>query len=438
MTGPDTMSFDSAKEEELDNSFDEACWESARSSWIYMEMEPRQRGCWLDNSFSVSYESGDRRLNSSGNSDGASVIMTSCNTSGVLDDTDTSLDFIEDFNFGHIEENVECEEVDYHKIDTEHRYTAYDSLLSNNNFILRKQSTEVNPYIGKILPNSVSPNSARDSTPSTRRSVSLDSYLPQKNQNLAMKQSETVHFPHLVTRIQALPPVPPYSQRFSKYNQAQSQFQELAPLFTSPSSRCPALTRADLDPDTESVVSTCTMATVSTTGSCNSLYRIPTKLRKLSSSSSSGNSSWSAITRKNTCSGSDPVKFQTHPPVSVLPKLLQDTFTYLWCENPDRDPFNTFSVSETDLTTAIVHLEQQLSNSVSNRQEKSRISLLSDFVQRDSPPTLSTSRGDGSSRQSTSTASDVMGENDNIEPSKNLPFRVQFIMESYCSIYMTR
>nr|KAI8725769.1 STE20-like serine/threonine-protein kinase [Biomphalaria glabrata] len=103
------------------------------------------------------------------------------------------------------------------------------------------------------------------------------------------------------------------------------------------------------------------------------------KVRKLSTSAKS---TWSALTSKSVIKTVDPAiqdSSRVSPQVytSSLPKFLREVFSYLWCDNPDRDPFNTFSVSETELTSAIAHLEQQLSTRVSNPEQKSRASLFS-------------------------------------------------------------
>ncbi|ESO83096.1 hypothetical protein LOTGIDRAFT_223090 [Lottia gigantea] len=74
------------------------------------------------------------------------------------------------------------------------------------------------------------------------------------------------------------------------------------------------------------------------TSSCStcSSYSIPDKIRKLSCSSS--------------CISCKDMSY----------RLILEVAADLWKENPDRDIYNTFNVSESDLTKAIEHLEDQL------------------------------------------------------------------------------
>lgn len=204
--------------------------------------------------------------------------------------------------------------------------------------------------------------------------------------------------------------------------------------------RSHSLTSPDIDIDRQSMASVFTVATTSTTTSCSSLYRIPTKMRKLSSSSSSK-------------SAKNPHSFPARPSApllsSLMPKHLKDVASLLWSENPDRDPFNTFAVSETELTSAIAHLEHQLGTSTRGKTNKARTSLFSSIFPSDAALSPSSSPGTPASKVSSDLRpslsrfasvddNQIKYNQENDCSSKQLPFRVQFIMESYCNIYMMR
>ena len=89
--------------------------------------------------------------------------------------------------------------------------------------------------------------------------------------------------------------------------------------------------------------------------------------------------------------------------------LVFDTATQLWKENPERDLFNTFSVSEQDLTCAIAHLETQLGARL--------------------PPIL----------PEVDESEEAEGVAQSQAPvDRELPFRIKFILDSYCNIFWLR
>lgn len=456
MPRPENMSPEIEKNEEVDNCFDGTCWESARSSWIYMEMEPRQREFWLDSRL-VLPEPASHNVNSSSDSDRLSVGAALCelpeptshnvNSSSEWDrlsvsaalcelpeaklNTDATPELAQDFAFACIKNNTDCDVINDYSAEYKQLCVTSERILSNSNLIVKKEPIFVSSSTENREPKQRSPKTHGYKTSSPQRSISLDSYPIQRNQYRLIKQSETVHFPHILRREKAFPFQPNYRETLFKNSVTSSPFLHLMPRFPSPAQTGPVSARTDLETDRESVISMGTVTTLSTTGSCNSLYRIPAKLRKLSSASSSGNSSWSAITNKNTRLAPDLTKY----PTSLHPNLLQDTFSYLWCENHDRDPFNTFSVSESDLTAAIAHLEQQLSGS-SKADDAGR--FLSNFSQLGSALAPSLSAEKHSSDPCSSATHAATCIDDSAQQSTDFPFRVQFIMESYCSIYMTR
>lgn len=118
-----------------------------------------------------------------------------------------------------------------------------------------------------------------------------------------------------------------------------------------------------------------------TTTSMSSLFPIPEKIRKLSCSSD--------------CSACQATTF----------RIVFDTANDLWKENPDRDHYNTFAVSESDLTKAIQHLEQKLGPHYGLNSESSTDGVIN--MPHD-------------------------GLNKALSP------RITFILDSYCNIYMIR
>ena len=78
----------------------------------------------------------------------------------------------------------------------------------------------------------------------------------------------------------------------------------------------------------------------------------------------------------------------------------------LWKDNPEQDRFNTFSVSEADLTNVIGYLENQ----IEAHKYRSRDSESSDNVMNSVQDSLQT----------------------------NIPPKVTFILDTYCHIYMYR
>nr|KAI8755749.1 STE20-like serine/threonine-protein kinase [Biomphalaria glabrata] len=416
-----TMFFGSTEGNVTLEDFDEACWESARSSWIYMDMDPKQETCWFEKGFNVTPDEFEtRRLNVTLCSDVISegVEAGSLDTSGGCDG-DMSLEFVEGYTLAHPEEDRDGE-ADYEDIDGDQEpcYESCDIQVSNDNFILKKVDRDILFRPRKEF-------SGREKSSTTRRSISLDSYPFPKNPVHLLKMSETFHYPAHINKQRALPPVP--SEHSNSSTLAWPQTAQLSPvsLISMPG-------HLELDADKDSVLSLSTMATVSTATSWGSLYRIPAKVRKLSTSAKS---TWSALTSKSVIKTVDPAiqdSSRVSPQVytSSLPKFLREVFSYLWCDNPDRDPFNTFSVSETELTSAIAHLEQQLSTRVSNPEQKSRASLFSALLPQSSSAPSSPKH----------VAPDFRANDCENKPTPldQLPFRVHFIMESYCSIYMTR
>lgn len=90
--------------------------------------------------------------------------------------------------------------------------------------------------------------------------------------------------------------------------------------------------------------------------------------------------------------------------------VVCDTAAQLWKDNPERDFYNTFSVSEHDLTQAIAHLETQL-GCHGHPLPAVPDQLLEDGVMPELAPE---------------------------ERDKDLPFRIRFILDSYCNIFMLR
>lgn len=82
----------------------------------------------------------------------------------------------------------------------------------------------------------------------------------------------------------------------------------------------------------------------------------------------------------------------------------------MWKDNPEQDRFNTFSVSETDLTNVIGYLENQ----IEAHKCKTKISMSSE-----------------SSENVINSVQDVLGE-------QTVPAKVTFVLDTYCHIYMCR
>ena len=519
--------------EREDAFLDGSCWESARSSWIYMEMEPRQRQC---NSSPTTEKCPEVRPSEklkqleSPICDGSPVPDSSqnleivfknasyqdleedggqsigCEASFRFDFTtisdastgdykwssaDTSRDqHVSDLEFVNgrtaaaedIEEEQPDGEGDYEEIRNvdeqrdveEHQY----AILSNDNFVLQKDERHVRMDFTNIVDTSIS---EEDKVCRARRSVSLDLVRPPK---LLMRHSETMQFSPLARVMsRALPPVPqssalpakPPTPPLSPVPNNDGSTQSIIPDAKKVSApvRPAYLPWGDSDK-----VSLSTLGAFSTTTSGGSLYRIPAKVRKMSCSTSqtTNTSTTSSPGQASTCSmrtcdSSSPstvsggsasrvavdvlngVKRTSRPSsstftVAQLPRIIREIYSFLWSDNPDRDPFNTFSVSETDLTSAIAHLESQLSSSVrscNNRQSnKTRDSLAwTEAPTKEKRPQSCQLDGLGtegilSSSSSDSVPEDKDGPRVSDGAADHLPFRVQFIMESYCNIYMMR
>ena len=541
--------------EEEDAFLDGSCWESARSSWIYMEMEPRQRSCGIsstsekcpefrpsENVSEMVEDAADINILKADTSESSEIVFNNTNYQEPVHEGDEeeeeeeeednqNISFQSSFRLGftasldtstieikwspdisrdhHIsnlefvngrttavgdtEEEQQDTEADYEEIGDLHELGDTDehqyAILSNDNFVLQKDERHAAKGFINVVHTSHAPEH-HDKICRARRSVSLDMVRPPK---LLMRQSETVHFPPSAqVMCRALPPVPQ-----TPASPLEPPSPPLSPVPVKESPRKPPVTVSDAQPISAPVrpaylpwreadgVSVRSLGAFSTTTSGSSLYRIPAKVRKVScstpqtintnSTSSPGQASTCSVrtcdsSSTSTVSGGSASRIAVDVLNGVkrngrssssssssftsaqLPRIIRDVFSFLWSDNPDRDPFNTFSVSETDLTSAIAHLESQLSSSVrggSNRNSsKSRADVLASFAWTEAPtkekrsPTfplgsLESNRTDTHS-SSGSDPEDKDGTKAPEGPTNQLPFRVQFIMESYCNIYMMR
>ncbi|GFO41040.1 hypothetical protein PoB_006754500 [Plakobranchus ocellatus] len=505
---------------EQDVFLDGSCWESARSSWIYMEMEPRQRPCTNSSSCDKSSESpflakeqeplsskcpeealafcetseirfscqehDELKENCSVNSDfrfnttfgsGPSTTDTTWSPDTSRDENGSDLKFIHGRTSAteDSEEDQQQDECDYEEIEdfsdeidlVEHDY----AVLSNDNFVLQRDENQcrVDPF--DVVTEKSGCEIKQERTCLARRSVSLDMVKPPK---LSLRHSETVPFPPAGQAIsRALPPVPVPSQ-------AKLSTPPVSPApvsLTAPFPPCsvikiapPPLRPGHLPWIEADGVSISTLGAFSTTTSSGSLYRIPAKIRKLSTSTSktTNTNTTSSPGQASSCSvrtcdssgtsttsggsfshvaidvlnGTKRSNRSSSFTTSKLPQIIREVFSFLWSDNPDRDPFNTFSVSETDLTFAIAHLESQLSSSVRSCNmgsgNKTRASLFTSFAKAETDEV--------SAMPSENLCTSPLGDGHEATPKQEsrahgspvdrLPFRVQFIMESYCNIFM--
>ncbi|GFS00525.1 hypothetical protein ElyMa_001073500 [Elysia marginata] len=517
---------------EAEDAFlDGSCWESARSSWIYMEMEPRQRPCNsspISEKFPAVSQSpektedvlGDQIIengspqsseivfnnasyqelaegsqSSSSDSNLGVCLAPVCFASNVNPtwSSDTSRDHhIADLEFvnGRTTAAQDTEEVqqdgegDYEEIGNfddhsdaeEHQY----AILSNDNFVLQKNERIVPKEFVNV--SSDFPSSGVDKICRPQRSVSLDL---AKTARPLLRHSETVQFPpSAYVSSRALPPVPPTPVPPTPASPLKSPAPALfpAPVSTSCSQPTVSNDKIVVSPPVRPAylpwgetdgVSLSTLGAFSTTsGGGGSLYRIPAKIRKISNSTShtTNTSTSSSPGQTSTCSirtcdsstsstvsgGSasrvavdvlNGVKRTSRSSsssssftVSRLPRVVREVFTFLWSDNPDRDPFNTFSVSETDLTTAIAHLESQLSSSVhgsscNRNSSKTREGVLASLAWTEAPTKELRAQAHHQENGETTKKDDSSVPE---AAANHLPFRVQFIMESYCNIYMMR
>lgn len=124
-----------------------------------------------------------------------------------------------------------------------------------------------------------------------------------------------------------------------------------------------------------------------------------------SSSSSASSSTASSLSGKSLCGS------RWNHANNLAFTLVWDTAGQLWKDNPERDLFNTFSVSEQELTCAIAHLETQLGTRL--------------------PPTLP--EVDENCAEDGQGGAPIPGT-----PDTELPFRIKFILDSYCNIFWMR
>lgn len=135
---------------------------------------------------------------------------------------------------------------------------------------------------------------------------------------------------------------------------------------------------------------------MSITSSLSSLSLFPYAQRRRNSSTSSNGS--------GAHSSSTPGKEIT------MYGICDHTGQDMWKDNPEQDRFNTFSVSETDLTNVIGYLENQ----IEVHKFKNKISTSSE-----------------SSDNVLNSVQDDFGET-------TIPAKVTFILDTYCHIYMCR
>lgn len=118
----------------------------------------------------------------------------------------------------------------------------------------------------------------------------------------------------------------------------------------------------------------------------------------------------------------------------------------MWKDNPERDLFNTFAVSERDLTRAIEHLETQLGARMPPPPTPSppthvpvsaatlALSEVREVEESEDGVEVETKR-EGETCVEASVDTPGRGENTD---NKDLPFRIKFILDSYCNIFWLR
>ena len=130
-----------------------------------------------------------------------------------------------------------------------------------------------------------------------------------------------------------------------------------------------------------------------------------------SSTSSSTSTSTSSSSSSSSSSGKSVCGSRCSRANNPAFTLVWDTASQLWKDNPERDLFNTFSVSEQELTCAIAHLETQLGARLPAALPEVDESGVEDGEGVVPPP-----EGAGA----------------------ELPFRIKFILDSYCNIFWMR
>jgi len=141
------------------------------------------------------------------------------------------------------------------------------------------------------------------------------------------------------------------------------------------------------------------VGTMSVTSSLSSLSLYPfTHRRRNSSTSSNVSGSHRCLHAKDT----------TTSFYGICDQVGQD----MWKDNPEQDRFNTFSVSETDLTNVIGYLETQIE---SHKHKGKTVD------------------------QSCENSDNVLNSvHDNLGEPVSVPPKVTFILDTYCHIYMHR
>lgn len=116
-------------------------------------------------------------------------------------------------------------------------------------------------------------------------------------------------------------------------------------------------------------------------------------------------------TRRNSSSSSYTSHTRSiHAKQSTLYAMCHQIGKDMWKDHPEQDRFNTFSVSETDLTNTIRYLENQ----IEAHKCKTNISMSLEC-----------------SENVINSVQDVLGE-------QTVPAKVTFILDTYCHIYMCR
>lgn len=136
--------------------------------------------------------------------------------------------------------------------------------------------------------------------------------------------------------------------------------------------------------------------TMSITSSLSSLSLFPFTHRRRNSSTSSN------------VSGSQKSVHAKDP--TTLYGLCDHVGHDMWKDNPEQDRFNTFSVSETDLTNVIGYLETQIESHKSKNRHYPQSCESSDNV--------------------------INSVHDDLGEPASVPPKVTFILDTYCHIYM--
>lgn len=169
-----------------------------------------------------------------------------------------------------------------------------------------------------------------------------------------------------------------------------------------------------------------------------------------SSSSSSTSSSTSSRSRRKGRLGSGSAFALTPAATSAAFTLVLEAASQLWKDNPERDLFNTFAVSERDLTRAIKHLETQLgargppptTPSPPTHVPVSAAALALSEVREveeegEECVVADAKKNFSGERDVVESRVDTPGRGDHAD-NKDLPFRIKFILDSYCNIFWLR